>query len=198
METVIGLAIGTGLSAACGFRVFVPLLGLSIATMSGYLSLSQGFQWLGAWPALIAFATATVLEICAYYIPWVDNMLDALMTPAAVAAGAISTASMMGDVSPFLKWSAAIIAGGGISAIVQGGTVALRAKSSAATGGMTNSMVSTVELAGSTLLTVCAILIPVICLIIVLLISGFMIRKMMRSPRIRSFFARKHEWHLNS
>ncbi len=193
METIIGLAVGTGLSAACGFRVFVPLLGLGVAALSGYLKLSQGFQWLGTWPAVIAFATATVLEICAYYVPWVDNMLDALMTPAAVAAGTISTASMMGDVSPFLKWSAAIIAGGGISAIVQGGTVALRAKSSAATGGMTNSMVSTVELAGSTLLTVCAIVIPVICLIIVLLICGFMIRKMANSPGIKSFFTRKNE-----
>lgn len=193
METVIGFAIGTGLSAASGFRVFVPLLGLSIATMSGYLTLSQGFQWLGTWPALIAFATASVLEICAYYIPWVDNMLDALMTPMAVVAGTISTASLMGDVSPFLKWSAAIIAGGGISAIVQGGTVALRAKSSAATGGITNSMVSSVELAGSTLLTVLAIVIPIICLILIVVICVFMARKLMRSPRIKSLFRRKKE-----
>lgn len=193
METIIGLAVGTGLSAACGFRVFVPLLGLGVAALSGYLTLSQGFQWLGTWPAVVAFATATVLEICAYYVPWVDNMLDALMTPAAVAAGTISTASMMGNVSPFLKWSAAIIAGGGISAIVQGGTVALRTKSSAATGGMTNSMVSTVELAGSTLLTVCAIVVPAICLIIVLLLCGFMIRKVVNSPGIKGFFRRKND-----
>ncbi|MHC1699293.1 MAG: DUF4126 domain-containing protein [Geobacteraceae bacterium] len=193
METVIGLAIGSGLSAAAGFRVFVPLLGLSIATMSGYLTLSQCFQWLGTWPALIAFATASVLEICAYYIPWVDNMLDALMTPAAVVAGTISTASLMGDVSPFLKWSAAIIAGGGISAIVQGGTVALRATSSTATGGVTNSMVSSVELAGSTLLTVCAIVIPVICLVIVVWICVFMARKIMNSHFIKSLFPRKNE-----
>jgi len=193
MNTIIGLAVGTGLSAACGLRVFIPLLGLSIAAMGGYLPLSQGFQWLGTWPALIAFATATVLEICAYYIPWVDNMLDALMTPAAVAAGTITTASMMGDVSPFLKWTAAIIAGGGISAIVQGGTVAIRAQSSAATGGMTNFMVSTVEFAGSVLLTVFAIVIPVICLIFVLWICVFMFRKMMNSPRIKSLFPRKNE-----
>lgn len=193
METVIGLVIGTGLSAASGFRVFVPLLGLSISTMSGYLTLSQGFQWLGTWPALIAFATASVLEICAYYIPWVDNMLDALMTPAAVVAGTISTASLMGDVSPFLKWSAAIIAGGGISAIVQGATVALRAKSSTATGGVTNSMVSSIELAGSTLLTVCAIVIPVICLVIVVWICVFTARKMMNSHFNKSMFQRKNE-----
>jgi hypothetical protein len=193
METIIGLAIGTGLSAACGFRVFVPLLGLSTAALSGYLTLSQGFQWLGTWPALIAFASATVLEICAYYIPWVDNMLDALMTPTAILAGTITTASMMGDISPFLKWSAAIIAGGGISAIVQGGTVALRTKSSAATGGMTNFMVSNVELAGSTLLTICAIVIPVLCFVVVVWICWMMVTKIVKSPFIKSFFSRKKQ-----
>lgn len=74
METLLGLMIGIGLSAACGFRVFVPLPGMSIAALSGYLSLSPEFEWIGTWPALIAFATATVLEIAAYYIPWVDNI----------------------------------------------------------------------------------------------------------------------------
>ena len=190
METIIGLAVGVGLSAACGFRVFVPMLGLSIAAFSGYINLSQGFQWLGTWPVLIAFATATVLEIGAYYIPWVDNMLDALMTPVAIAAGTIATASMMGDVSPFLKWSAAIIAGGGVSAIVQGGTVALRTKSTAATGGTTNFMVSNVELAGSALLTICAIVVPVISFVVVVWICWMMVTKMVKSPLIRSYFPR--------
>ena len=193
METIIGLAVGIGLSAACGFRVFVPMLGLSAAALSGYLTLAQGFQWLGTWPALIAFATATVLEICAYYIPWVDNMLDALMTPAAIAAGTITMASMMGDVSPFLKWSAALIAGGGISAIVQGGTVALRTKASVATGGTTNFMVSNVELAGSVLLTICAIVLPALCFVLVILICWMMVAKMVKSPFIRSFFTRKNQ-----
>jgi hypothetical protein len=136
MEPALGLIIGIGLSAACGFRIFVPMLGVSIAALTGHLTLFPGFEWMGTWPALIAFGTATVLEVATYYVPWVDNMMDALTTPAAVAAGIIVTASVFGDVSPFLKWSMAIIAGGGVAAIVQGGTVALRAGSSGTTGGM--------------------------------------------------------------
>jgi hypothetical protein len=93
METTLGLIVGIGLSAACGFRVFVPLLGMSIAAHSGYVTLAPGFEWLGTREALIAFSAATVIEIAAYYIPWVDNTLDALTTPLAVVAGTILTAS---------------------------------------------------------------------------------------------------------
>src|SRR5512145_716711 len=103
METTLGLIVGIGLSAACGFRVFVPLLGMSLAAHSGYVTLAPGFEWLGTQEALIAFSTATVIEIAAYYIPWVDNTLDALMTPLAVVAGTVLTASLLGDISPFLK-----------------------------------------------------------------------------------------------
>ena len=119
MEELLGLFIGIGLSATCGFRVFVPLFGMSIAHHAGALSFSSGFDWIGSWPATIAFGIAMVIEIAAYYIPWVDNLLDTIATPAAVVAGTIVTASMVGDVSPFLRWSLAIIAGGGIAAVVQ-------------------------------------------------------------------------------
>jgi hypothetical protein len=103
VETFLGFMIGIGLSAACGFRIFVPLLGVSIASMSGYLTLTPSFAWLGTWAAFSAFATATVLEIGAYYVPWLDNLLDTLATPAAVVAGTIVTASLVGNMNPFLK-----------------------------------------------------------------------------------------------
>jgi len=167
METLLGLVVGIGLSAACGFRVFVPLLGMSIASQMGYLSLSSGFEWIGSWPALIAFATATLLEIGAYYIPWLDHIMDTLATPGAMVAGSIVTASMIGDISPFLKWSLAIIAGGGVAGAVQSGTVALRGLLTSTTGGLGNFLLATMELAGSVLTTVFAILIPIVCLVLV-------------------------------
>ena len=184
-EAVPGLIIGIGLSAACGFRVFVPMLGVCIAALTGHLTLYSGFEWMGTWPALIAFSAATVLEVAAYYVPWVDNVMDALATPAAVVAGIIVTASVFGDVSPFLKWSMAIIAGGGVAAIVQGGTVALRAGSSGTTGGMANFLVSTMELVGAILVTVLAILLPILCLVVVIWIGYKMIRKIVKSSFVR-------------
>ena len=106
MDTLLGLIVGVGLSAAGGFRVFVPLLGLSIASITGYLKLASGFEWIGTWPAVISFATATILEITAYFIPWFDNLLDTITGPAAVIAGTIMTASVLTDIPPFLKWLA--------------------------------------------------------------------------------------------
>jgi hypothetical protein len=182
METVIGLLIGVGLAAATGFRVFVPMLGMSIAVLSGYVAPSSGFEWLGTWPAFTAFSTALVIEIAAYYIPWIDNATDALMTPAAVVAGTLLTASVVGDISPFLKWSLAIVAGAGVSGIVQLGTVALRAGASGTTGGLTNPLISTVELVGAVLVTGLAIFLPLLCLIVVIWVCYKMIEALKRMP----------------
>jgi len=189
METLFGLIIGIGLSAACGFRVFVPLMGMSIAALSGHISLSPGFTWIGTFPALIAFTTATILEIAAYYIPWVDNMMDALTTPAAIIAGTIVTAAAIGDFSPFLKWALALIVGGGVAGIVQVGTVTLRAGSFGTTGGLANPVVSTIEIIGSIIITLFAILLPVLCLIAVVWICYKMIKSMAGNKFFRRTFS---------
>ncbi|MCZ7556286.1 MAG: DUF4126 domain-containing protein [Bacteroidia bacterium] len=160
MEILLSVALGVGLSAACGFRVFVPLLGISIASMAGHVGLGDGFAWMASWPALIAFGTATVVEIAAYYIPWLDNLLDTITGPLAVLAGIMATASVVGDMSPLLRWSLALIGGGGIAALVQAGTTVLRAGSTGLSGGLSNPILSTVELGSSTVMTVLAVLLP--------------------------------------
>ena len=126
MELALSICLGLGLSAACGFRVFVPLLGVSTAALAGHLHLAYGFEWLGTWPAFACFLTATILEIVAYYVPWLDNLLDSVATPAAVVAGTIATASVITDMSPLLQWSLAIIAGGGTAGVIQSATVLVR------------------------------------------------------------------------
>src|SRR5262245_3492486 len=139
MEMFLSVLIGLGLSAACGFRVFIPLLVMSLASRSdvGHLVLGDGFAWIGSDAALIAFGAATVLEIAGYYIPWVDNLLDAVATPTAIIAGILVTASAMTtDVSPMLKWTLAVLAGGGTTAVFQGVTAMVRHISSFTTGGL--------------------------------------------------------------
>lgn len=177
METIFSIAIGIGLSAACGFRIFVPFLVVNIASLTGYLQLSPDFEWIGSYPATVAFGTATLVEILAYYTPWLDHVLDLITSPAAIVAGTLLTASFVTEVSPFLKWTLAIIAGGGTAALVQGTTVALRAKSTALTGGMGNPIISTVEGVGAFLTSLLAILIPIVCLFLTALLCFWMIRK---------------------
>src|SRR5438876_9605685 len=138
MDTALSICVGIGLSAACGFRVFVPLLIMSIASLSGHLTLASQFQWIGTYPALIAFGVATALEIGGYYIPWLDHLLDTMATPAAIVAGTVVTAAIVTNTSPMLKWTLAIIAGGGAAGLVQGTTVLARGVSTATTGGLGN------------------------------------------------------------
>ena len=163
LEIVLSICLGVGLAAACGFRVFVPLLGISMAALAGQVDLASGFDWVGTWPALACFLTATILEIAAYYVPWIDNALDSIATPVAVIAGTLVVASVVGDMSPLLKWSLAAIAGGGTAGIVQSGTVALRGTSTLTTGGLTNFLVSTMELVASVCTTLLALLVPIFC-----------------------------------
>ncbi len=184
-EVIIAIAVGIGLAASCGFRIFVPLLVMNLAARAGQLDLASGFEWMGGSIALVAFATATILEILAYYIPWFDNLLDTVATPAAVLAGVLVSASVVGDVSPFLKWGLAVIAGGGTAAAVQGGTVLLRATSSVSTGGSGNPFVATGELLASILTSVLAIIAPIVCLVLVLFALGLILRRYAFAPTPR-------------
>jgi hypothetical protein len=177
LETLLGIAIGIGLSAACGFRVFVPLLVMNIMSLSGQLHLSSGFAWIGSYYATVAFGTATIVEILGYYIPWLDHVLDIVATPSAVIAGTIATASMVADISPFLKWTLALIAGGGIAGLVQGTTVILRTKSLVSTAGIGNPLVSTLELVGSIITALLAILAPILCLVLIAFVCILVIHK---------------------
>jgi hypothetical protein len=177
MEQSIAVAVGIGLSAACGFRIFVPLLIMNLAAAGGYFQPSPEFAWIGSPYATLAFTTATIAEIIGYYIPWFDHVLDIVATPAAVIAGTIVTASVLTDIPPFLKWTLALIAGGGAAGLVQGATVSLRAGSSLSTGGMANPLVSSLELAGATITALLALLIPVVAIVLIALLCFFVFRK---------------------
>jgi hypothetical protein len=174
--------MGVGLAAASGFRVFIPLLGLAVASRAGLLELSSGFGWLETTPALLALAVATLLEVGAYYIPWLDHLLDALTTPASVAAGVVLTASLLPDSSPLLRWGLAIIAGGGAAGLVQTGTVALRALSLVSTGGSGNWLVAKGELVMALLLTLLVLLLPLAGLALALA-TGFWIARRLAAAR---------------
>src|SRR5690554_2058069 len=185
-EILLSILMGIGLSAASGFRIFVPFLIISIASASGNLELSETFNWIKTTPALITFSIASVLEIGAYYIPWLDNLLDTIASPAAVIAGIILTASVVTDVSPLVKWVLAIIAGGGVAAVVQGSTGITRAASTTTTGGLGNPVVSSVELGGSILLSVLAVIIPLLAGIIVLFLIFYAVKTLFKKLKVRS------------
>jgi len=180
-KLLLGLALGLGLSASCGFRVFVPLLVASVASKMGIITLGDSFAWMASTPALIAFATATVFEIGGYYIPFVDNILDTITTPASVAAGTLLTASLLTpEMDPMLKWGLGIIVGGGSAGVVQAGTALTRATSTVTTAGTANPIVATTEnglaIGGSILSLVMPFLIATVVCILSFVILFLMIR----------------------
>jgi hypothetical protein len=188
LQGLVSIAIGLGLAAACGFRVFTPLLIAGIAAHWGHLPLASGFEWLGSIPALLAFGTATVLEIGAYYFPWLDHALDVAATPAAIMAGMVAAASVVTDLPPLVKWTVTIIGGGGFAGLIQGASVLLRIKSTALTGGLGNPVVATVEAAGSVLTSLLAIVLPLVCLAIVTFLAVVVVRtaRKVSEPAVRS------------
>jgi hypothetical protein len=150
---------------------------MNLAAFTGHLHPAPGFDWIGSYYATVAFSTATVVEVFAYYIPWLDHFLDLIASPAAVIAGTIATASMVMEMSPFLKWTLAVIAGGGAAALVQGATVALRTKSSVLTAGLGNPLVSSAEWVGSIFTSLLAIIVPILCLVLMGAFCILVIRK---------------------
>jgi hypothetical protein len=158
----------------------VPLLVASAASLTGHLELADGFEWIGTTPALVGFAAAAALEIGAYLIPLLDNLLDALAAPAAWVAGTILTASSIVDMSDWLRWSLAIVAGGGIAGTVQLFTTATRLTSTATTGGLANPAVATAEAGGATGVSLLAVATPILGALLALLLVFLAARTLAR------------------
>lgn len=184
----ISVFIGIGLAAATGFRIFLPMFAVSLASYMGWIPMNESFQWLSGLPTLITTGIAMIIEILAYYIPYVDHLLDTLSVPLATVAGSVMFASQFADIGTFPQWALALIAGGGTAAAISSGFAGTRAASTATTGGLGNSVVATTETAGAGIMSVLAMTAPLIAfiaaiiLIVVVIVMG---RKLWR--KFRSF-----------
>lgn len=200
-DTFWAILTGLGLSAACGFRVFIPPLIVSIAAQTGNLELTEGLAWLGEWPALIALSIAAVVDSIAHKVRVIDRMLDSVEAPLVAVAGTILSASMVTDMDPLLQWGLAAIAGGGSSEAIHLSKFSIKSPLSIASsdglttlsiaeeiaedvaiGGLTP-LVSIAEDATATALPISAILFPVftafivVLILVLLVVTAFMIKK---------------------
>ena len=180
-DVIIALSMGLGLAAASGFRVFLPPFLLSIAVRADAVDVNlmdTPFEYFDSNVAVILLGVATVAEFAAYYVPWVDNLLDSIASPAAVVAGSGMTALVLeGNTDPVIQWSLAIIAGGGVTAIVQGATVVTRGISTTLTAGFANPIVSTGENLASVILAIIAMVLPILAAVLVAVLIGVIVLK---------------------
>lgn len=183
MDPLLGIPVGLALSTAAGLRVFVPLLLTSLAARSGYLALTPSMSWMGSDAALVAFVTAAMVEIAVYYVPWLDHVADAVAVPAAITAGIIEMAAVTPDLPPLLRWTIAIVAGGGVAGFAQLGTTLLRLKSSALTAGAGNPLLATAELGGALVLAALGLLVPLVAAVAVVVLLAVLARRLVRRRR---------------
>ncbi len=178
-SSITAIALGIALSACCGFRIFIPLLAGSIAAYNHWFQIPADMQWVGSLPALICFATASVVEVVAYYFPFVDNILDTIATPTAAVAGTVMAATFLpfGDFDPMLRWVMAIITGGAAAGTIQAGTGLLRLFSTKATLGSGNSLVATGENTAAVVGSIFSLIVPVVVAIIMILLVVWLVYK---------------------
>ena len=184
-ETIISIFLGVGLAASVGFRVFLPLFALSLASYFGVWELNDNWQWIGSLAAVFTLGAATIIEIFAYFIPWVDNLLDSIAVPLAAIAGTAVMVSTVADLDPVVTWSLAIIAGGGTATAIKGASATSRLAATATTGGVANPLVSTIETGTATVVSAASIFAPIIAAVLVVIILAiiFSIYRKLRPRR---------------
>lgn len=185
-ETIISIFLGIGLAASVGFRVFLPLFALSLAAYFNIWELNDSWQWIGSLAAVVALGVATVIEVFAYFIPWVDNALDSVAVPLAAIAGTAVMVSTVANLDPVVTWSLAIIAGGGTATAIKGAGAAGRLASSATTGGIANPIVSTLETGTAVVVSIASIFAPFLAAVLVCVILFIIFRiyrKLRPKPR---------------
>jgi hypothetical protein len=186
-ETIISIFLGIGLAASVGFRVFLPLFVLSAASYFGMWDLNENWEWIGSLFTLITLGVATVVEVFAYFIPYLDNLLDSMALPLAALAGTAVMVATISDLDPVITWSLAIIAGGGTATAIKGASATGRIASTATTAGIGNPIISFIETTTALVVAVVSVIAPVIAIILVfmLLILIFYIYRKLR-PKQRN------------
>lgn len=136
----------------------------------GWMQVGEDWNWVASPVAMWTLGAASIIEIGAYYIPWLDNALDSISVPLATVAGTLVMAGVLLDFDPVATWALAIISGGGTAASMAALTTGTRAVSTTTTGGLANPILSTAEAGGSILLTLTSIFLPIVAGVIVLIL----------------------------
>tara|TARA_B110000116_G_scaffold267774_1_gene280647 strand:+ start:805 stop:1389 length:585 start_codon:yes stop_codon:yes gene_type:complete len=188
--TVVAALMGISLASASGFRVFLPPFLLSLAvrtdTLVSFDLSGTEFAIFDSNAAVLILGIACLAEFGAYYVPWLDNVLDTIASPAAVLSGIGMTSMVLVGSDPIIQWSFAIIAGGGSAGIIQATTVVIRGLSSTLTLGFGNSFVASGENIASIVLTIAALIAPIIAAIFAIIVISVLVRQAIKIDKIQS------------
>ena len=171
---ISSLFLAFGLSAACGFRIFIPPLTFGLLNKADLVQLGESWNWMGSDWVITVLTLAALFEIIGNSVPWFDNLLDVLATPTAIIAGTSLSAISLSEIDPGLKWILSVISGVLITGGFQLSTVSLRGFSSILSGGLINPIISFIEDLISLGISISIILFPLFGIFIVVLIAIFL------------------------
>ena len=176
-----------GLSGAAGLNAWIPLLAVGLLGRAGQLELADGYDWLESTPALIALGAAFVLDFVGDKVPAVDSLLHAAGTVVHPAAGAIVFAGpteLPTDAPSIVLFAL----GAGVAGSLHATRATVRPVSTTMTAGAGNPALSLGEDIVSAVLSVVAVLVPIlgaICLLVVVVVAVLLWRRVRRSRRRR-------------
>ena len=177
---MLELLTGTGLAIAAGLNAYVPLLALGLAgRFLDVVQLPAAWSWLENEWVLGILVVLLVIELIADKVPVVDTVNDwvqSIVRPASggivFGTGATSETAAVSDPAAFVDsggW-VPIIIGIAIALLVHLAKMALRPAANALTAGAAAPVLSTIEDVGAVLLSLFALLVPV--LVVVMLVGA--------------------------
>ena len=175
IEAITGLSTAFGLSGSAGLNAYIPLLLVALAARfpmgDPLVKLQPPYDLMGSWWAIGLLAVLLVVEIVADKIPAVDTVNDGIQTFVRPAAGAIlfaGSANVITDIHPILALGAGLLVAGGVHAT----KTAARPVVTVTTAGVGNPIVSTLEDIVALVVSVLALVLPIIA---ALLLFGFLV-----------------------
>jgi len=163
---LLGVASAFGLATAAGFNTTLPLLIVGLTARAGWLALAAPYDALASDLALGGLLVLAVLEIVGDKVPALDSVVHAVLWPLAMAAGAIlfaSQQSIVQDVAPGLAILIGVLTGGGVHAL----RAMVRPALNLGTFSIGGPIASTLEDGLALLLTLAALVMPIVALALV-------------------------------
>lgn len=174
MEVLLGIFSAFGLSASAGLNAYIPLLVIALlAKFTPLIKLNQPWDTLTSWWIIGLLVVLAAVEFFADKVPAVNHVNDILQTIVRPAAGAIvfaASAKVVTEIHPVISLAAGLLVAGTVHAAK---AVVVRPSVTAVTGGTGNVIVSTVEDGVSALVSILAVVVPVVVAAVIILVTAW-------------------------
>jgi uncharacterized protein DUF4126 len=177
-----------GLSGAAGLNAWIPLLAAGLLDRAGQLHLAAPYDALATTPGLIVLGVCFVLDFFGDKVPAVDHVLHAIGSVVHPASGAIVFAAPTEtptDVPSIVLFALGATVAGSLHAT----RATVRPASTTLTAGAGNPVLSFAEDVSSAVLSVVAVLAPLVGLLLLLVVAVVAVlwwRRIARARRRRS------------